>query len=52
MEPVSYTLNFVEKTITVTFSDDTEKLYTDAGSYLADYPERKGDAYAVWEIES
>lgn len=48
MEPVSFTLDFVAHTITVAFSDGTEKVYYDAASYLSDFPDREGDAKAVW----
>ena len=39
----SITFNSRESKIIVTLDGDTEKSYTDAESYLADYPDRVGD---------
>ena len=39
----SITFNSAQSKIVVTQDDDTEQAYTDAESYLADYPERVGD---------
>lgn len=47
MEPEAFTLNFVDQTITVTFTDGSEKIYYDAETYLADYPDRRKDAIAI-----
>lgn len=51
MEPESFTLDFVNHTITVVFMDGSEKIYYDAQTYLADYPDRTGDALAVWGVQ-
>lgn len=48
MNAETFTLNFEDHTITVEFSDGSTKVYTDAASYLADFPDRQGDAEAVW----
>ena len=39
----SITFNSAESQIIVTLDDDTEQTYTDAASYLADFPDRVGD---------
>lgn len=48
MKTESFTLDWSTKTIMVTFEDQSTKEYTDAESYLADFPDRQGDAEAVW----
>jgi hypothetical protein len=47
----SYTLNWTESKLIVTFQDGTSKEYTDAESYIADHPTRVADAVAMgWKI--
>ena len=43
----SVKLDWTISTITVTFDDDTTKEYTDANSYLADWPDREADVIAM-----
>jgi hypothetical protein len=43
----SINLNWETKIITVTLEDGTTKEYTDAESYIADFPERVADAVAM-----
>lgn len=45
----SYTLNWVENKLIVTFEDGTIKEYThaDKDTYLADYPDRAADVVAM-----
>jgi hypothetical protein len=43
----SVNLNWETKIITVTFEDASTKEYTDAESYIADFPERVADAVAM-----
>jgi hypothetical protein len=43
----SVNLNWETKIITVTFEDGSTKEYTDADSYIADFPERIADAVAM-----
>ena len=47
MKTESFTLDWSTKTITVTFEDQSTKEYTDAESYLADWPDRTSDAVAM-----
>ena len=49
----SYTLNFAEQKLVITFDDETIKEYTQADKeqYIADYPERSADVIAMgWSI--
>jgi hypothetical protein len=43
----SINLNWETKIITVTLEDGTTKEYTDANSYITDFPERVADAVAM-----
>lgn len=43
----SYTLNWAENKLTVTYQDGTSKDYTDRASYLADHPDRAADCDAM-----
>ncbi len=45
----SYTLNFAEQKLIVTFTDGTTREYTqaDKDQYLADYPDRAADVAAM-----
>jgi hypothetical protein len=45
------TFNTAESKLVVTLEDGTSKEYTDAESYIADFPERVADAVAMgWEV--
>ena len=49
----SYTLNWAEQKLIVTFEDGSTKEYTqtDAAQYIADYPDRLADIVAMdWRI--
>jgi hypothetical protein len=51
----SYTLNWAEQKLIVTFVDGTTKEYTqaDANQYIADYPDRAADVTGMgWAIEN
>jgi hypothetical protein len=43
----SITFNTAESKLIVIFEDGTSKEYTDADSYIADFPERAADAVAM-----
>lgn len=45
----SYTLNWAEQKLIVTFEDGTTKEYTkdDIAQYIADYPDRASDVTAM-----
>lgn len=46
----TFTLDWTTLTITVVFTDGSQKVYADAASYLADFPDRAGDAAAMgWQ---
>jgi hypothetical protein len=45
------TFNTAESKLIVALEDGTTKEYTDANSYVADFPERVADAVAMgWEV--
>ena len=47
----SITFNTAESKLIVTLEDQTTKEYTDAESYLADWPDREADIVAMgWTI--
>lgn len=47
----SITFNTAENKIVVTLTDGTEQTYTDAASYLADWPDRGADVIAMgWTL--
>jgi len=47
----SITFNTAESKLVVTLEDGTTKEYTDADSYIADFPERVADAVAMgWDV--
>ena len=49
----SITFNTTENKIVVTLTDGTEQTYTNAQSYLADWPNRKADVIAMgWESDN
>lgn len=51
MHLTSITFNTAESKLIVTLDDQSTKEYTDAESYLADYPEREADVVAMgWTI--
>jgi hypothetical protein len=43
----SITFNTAESKLIITFEDASTKEYTDADSYIADFPERVADAVAM-----
>jgi hypothetical protein len=48
----SITFNTAESKLIVTLEDGTSKEYTDAESYITDFPERVADAVAMGWIKN
>lgn len=50
IEEIAY--DYVGKTLTVTLTGEASRTYSDAESYLRDFPERRADCIAVgWSVE-